>query len=151
MKIHGLLHDPEDAGLVAGHTWHIGTRGYVQTHVRRADGRITTAGLHRLILNAQPGEEVDHVNHNPLDNRRANLRIVTTSQNQQNRTGPTAASTTGVRGVTWQKDRQKYKAHIKVDRRKRFLGYFSTVEAAEQAATSARRTYMSHSIEGGAQ
>lgn len=40
--------------------------------------------MHRLVMKAPKGTIVDHINHNTLDNRRANLRFVTASQNQLN-------------------------------------------------------------------
>ncbi|MBQ2348402.1 MAG: HNH endonuclease, partial [Clostridia bacterium] len=46
--------------------------------------KCTQYQLHRFLMNPTSREEVDHINHNTLDNRKSNLRIVTTAQNQMN-------------------------------------------------------------------
>ncbi len=55
--------------------------------------------MHRLIMDAPKGKYVDHRNHDTLDNRRANLRITTSSGNMMNRRGANVNSETGIRGV----------------------------------------------------
>ena len=67
--------------------------------------------LHRLILGLEEGDKiwVDHRNRNGLDNRRENLRLVTPSQNAQN-TGVTSRTTSGVRGVTYERPRKRWRA-----------------------------------------
>lgn len=67
--------------------FHLVARGYVSTTI---DGR--NEYLHRIILGLQPGadrkyEQTDHINRDPLDNRRSNLRIVTAKENNANRGG----------------------------------------------------------------
>ena len=62
-------------------------------------GRPTNADLHREILGARPWEQVDHRNHDTLDNRRANLRACDNSQNQQNRPRAQRNNRSGVKGV----------------------------------------------------
>jgi hypothetical protein len=81
------LVDREDAHLVAGHLWHL-SYPYASTSMRRPDGKRGPVAMHRVILDAQPGQYVDHINANGLDNRRSNLRLCTNSQNLANaRTG----------------------------------------------------------------
>lgn len=65
------------------------------THQR--DGKERSVRLHRFIMEAPRGIEVDHINHDTLDNRRENLRLVTKSQNQQNIGGAHRDSRSGVR------------------------------------------------------
>lgn len=91
--------------------------------------------MHRLILGLQKGDgkEVDHINHNGLDNRRSNLRIVSRSENQWNRRNP--------KGYTWWERTKKWQACIKRDRRKIHLGYFDTEQQAHQAYLDAKKKY----------
>lgn len=62
------------------------------------DGKYHRIYLHRFIMNAPKGIEVDHINGNGLDNRRSNLRLVSHEENMQNQTKPTRA-VSGFRGV----------------------------------------------------
>jgi HNH endonuclease len=60
-----------------------------------------TTAMHRLIIGAKPGDIVDHINRDTLDNRRANLRVVTPAQSVWNRRLLISSNTSGFRGVTW--------------------------------------------------
>jgi hypothetical protein len=61
-----------------------GTGGCPYAVARRAcDRRLVK--LHRILSGAAPGLVVDHINHDPLDNRRCNLRVVTQAENVRNR------------------------------------------------------------------
>lgn len=73
--------DDADYKRVKSFKWSIDPYGY--PIARAADGK--NRAMHRFIINAQPGYEIDHVNRNKLDNRRCNLRIVTRAQNLMNR------------------------------------------------------------------
>jgi hypothetical protein len=81
---------------------------------------------------------VDHINGDGLDNRRANLRIVTAQQNNWNRrfrrTGRSKYT-----GVTWDGRRDKWRADIYENRRKIFLGHFAEEEEAARAYDSAAK------------
>jgi len=91
-----------------------------------------TIYMHREIMNAPAGMEIDHMNGNGLDNRRAILRICTEAQNQQNSKKRTGKSSV-FKGVSWEKDRRKWRASIKPVNKKRFnIGRFvSEIDAAK--------------------
>lgn len=98
--------------------------------------------IHRLIMNPPKEMLVDHKNHNTLDNRIDNLRIVDKFKNQQNRKGANKNNkSTGIRGVSFNKRKQKYETYIGVDGKRIGLGYYETKEEAEQAVINARKKY----------
>ncbi len=97
-----VLVDAEDTDRVSQFTWNcrhrIRPRKRTGIYVYCMNAKAPE--LHRFIMHAEPGQIVDHQNWNGLDNRKANLRIVTNSQNMQNRPGANANSKSGVRGVS---------------------------------------------------
>ena len=104
-------------------------RCYAQSRTRRSDGSHTLQTMHRLIMNAPAGTDVDHINGDGLDNRRANLRLATRSQNMCNR-GPNANNKSGYKGVSWMPKLGKWRATIVVNGKQTHLGLFSTPEDA---------------------
>src|SRR5271167_2965505 len=62
--------------------------------------------IHRLVMDAREGQEVDHINRDKLDNRRENLRFCTHSENMQNKKQL---------GITWHKNRNKWQAQGRID------------------------------------
>jgi hypothetical protein len=95
--------------------------------------------LHRAIINAPKGLYVDHINGDTLDNRRANLRIATNSQNQANRIRLKSGTSSRYRGVTWNKASQKWQAGIKCNLKSTHLGLFESEEEAARAYDRAAR------------
>lgn len=85
--------------------------------------------MHRLIMGFPKAMEIDHIDGNPLNNQRRNLRIVTHAQNQKNLKTP-ITNTSGFKGVSWSKVRRKWIAGIHVDGRGYNLGGFDTIEEA---------------------
>lgn len=85
--------------------------------------------MHRLLLNFPEGMEIDHINGNRLDNRRANLRICSHMENLANR-GKNSNNTSGFKGVTFDKKKKLYVAQLKRDSKNVFLGYSATPEGA---------------------
>lgn len=114
-------------------SWNTCTKSfYAKTTIRKPDGKRTALKMHRLIMNAQPCEQVDHIHHLTLDNRKSELRLCTGSQNMCN-SGKHADNTSGFKGVTWHKQRQKWQARIMLNGKSKFLGYFLTPELAYAA------------------
>jgi hypothetical protein len=95
--------------------------------------------MHRLIMNAEPGQEVDHISHDTLDNRRANLRICNHQENCSNLLARKNKKTSTYKGVYYEQDRDKWVTRVYCKGHKRFFQRFDTeIEAAlaynEQAA-----------------
>lgn len=89
-------------------------------------------------MNAPAGMVVDHINGNTLDNRRSNLRVVTHKQNLRHRArGANRNNAVGVRGVSWDKERKKFLAGIRVDGKRLNLGRFDSLDAAVAARSAA--------------
>ena len=116
------------AGSVAGS---MRPRGYRQI---RISGRYYFA--HRLawlyMRGRWPSHEIDHINMDCRDNRFVNLREATRSENARN-AGIRSTNTSGFKGVTWDKSRGKWLAHIKLNGREIHLGRHKTPEEAHAA------------------
>lgn len=96
--------------------------------------------MHRAVLDAQPGQRVDHINGDRLDNRRENLRLVSGSQNQQNRR-LASHSTSGYKGVCWHRGTRKWHTRITVNRKRIHLGYYEDLETAALVYDAAARLF----------
>lgn len=107
-------------------------------HARRKKGgkfyayRSPNIAMHSAILLCSGNEEVDHRNHDTLDNRRANLRKCSNSENARN-SSLRRDSSSGYKGVCFQKKSNKWGAFIFVNKRLRYLGLFDSPEAAARA------------------
>ncbi len=122
-----FIFDCEDIEIVQPYHWRLDDHGYVTA--RSSNGNIK---LHRLLMNAPEGSVVDHINGNPRDCRKENLRIVSQRANTYN-SGMRKSSTTGYKGVCFDKRRGKYVAYIAPNKRHIHLGYYGTPEAAAEA------------------
>lgn len=138
-----LIDEPDHAAL-AGHYWQIGTDGYPRrksTAAERAAGAPCRIAMHREVLGlhlskGRPGDaEVDHINRNRLDNRRANLRVVSRALNNMNRQG--GGKYSAAVGVSFFKPAQLWRAYINMAGKRRELGYFKTEAAAIVARSAA--------------
>lgn len=133
--------DATDLPLIAGHHWRIlQTRAPWRRYAyARIDGR--TVYMHRLIANTPPGYETDHENRNGLDNRRANLRTATRSQNRANIAKPVRAdggkASSRYKGVSWDCTRDLWLAKIHVNGTARNLGRYRDEDEAARAYNEA--------------
>lgn len=85
-----------------------------------------------------PANEIDHINGVRRDNRLANLREATRSENKRNE-GANTRNTSGFKGVCWNKRERKWTAEIVVNGKRSFLGLFSTPKAAHVAYCAAAK------------
>lgn len=99
-----------------------------------------TIQLHRFILNVSNEVLVDHQDHDKSNNRKYNLRPVTTSQNGMNRNVASNCKS-GVTGVCWYKAKQKWQAQIKINNRQIYLGRYDSFDDAVKARKEAEDKY----------
>ncbi len=120
--------------------------GYLQASV---DGHLYC--LHRLaflyVTGAFPPEQGDHLNHISTDNRWANLRQVTHTENQRNRS-LSPKNKSGFTGVSWYKPCKKWAAYIHVNSKQENLGYFHKKSDAIAARKAAEVKYGYHPNHG---
>lgn len=139
---HVVLFDEQDAGLIAARRWYVRVRIDAKRSPRLYVLSHRLALMHRLILGAARGEVVDHINGNPLDNRRANLRLADASINAQNQRVAHRNNKTGFLGVDFVPNkcpRRPFRAQIKIAGKKRHIGQYETAEAAHAAYVTAKR------------
>lgn len=111
-------------------------RAIYASRTERLNGRFRSVMLHREVMKAPSGVETDHINGDALDNRRCNLRLVTTAQNQFN-SRTVVTSTSGVKGVSWHKADAKWHARIRHNGVRHYLGAFDSLETARIAYAGA--------------
>lgn len=120
---------------------HPATGGVVGLKTGKGCIKLGNSYIHREIINAPKGMEVDHINHDSLDCQKHNLRIVTKSQNQMNRRGAQSNSILGKRGIHFDKSRMKYQVRLRLNGKDIHFGRFSSLEEAERAAIAGRKEY----------
>jgi hypothetical protein len=129
--------DDEDFEPLNQHTWR-----FDGIYARRYKNR-RSIRMHETVaewLGLDMTNTIDHVNRDPLDNRRSNLRPATQQQQLQNR-GISSRNTSGVTGVGWDKKAKKWRAEIGVDYETIHLGYFDTLDEARKAREAAGHYY----------
>ena len=98
---------------------------------------------HRIIMDVgdyDGDNQIDHINGNRLDNRKNNLRIVTSQQNSMN-AAVRSDNTSGATGVFWYKTRSKWRVQIVINGKAIHLGYFNNFEDAVKARKDAEEKY----------
>lgn len=142
---HALV-DESDASTISSYYWTLDPQGYVARRPPRPNHRRVL--MHQQILGdvLTPGLVTDHINRNPLDNRRANLRAVTRAENNQNR-NPYRNGSSSFRGVSWHADKHVWRATAQIGGEWKFLGYFDDEQEAARIVSEWRSKNMPYSFE----
>lgn len=133
--------DLEDYKKIKDYCWYEDKSGYILTNIN--NGTIKSViSLHRFVMGCTHGDGlyVDHINHDKLNCRKYNLRIVTNQQNSMNAC-KRYDNTSGVTGVTFVKNRNKWNAQIMFNYKMINLGYFDTFEEAVKTRKEAEEKY----------
>jgi len=127
------LVDTEDYDWLNQWKWHINGSGYAQ----RRSGPFLIS-MHREIMGLKRGDprQVDHKNGERLDDRRTNLRITDQTGNTRNRKMP-CVNKCGYKGAFFHKNKNRWKAQIKINGKGIYLGTFHTPEEAHAAYCAA--------------
>ena len=129
-----ILIDVEDFELVSKYQWHIEnsrkTIQYAQTNLCVKDSQ-KTIRLHRLLIpNVQ---QVDHINHNGLDNRKSNLRACNNRENNCNKDFSKKPPKSGYTGIRYNEKVGSYYVRIMVNKKEISLGHYNNLKDAIEA------------------
>lgn len=141
--LHAIV-DAADYERLASHSWYARLGGSKKTYYAARWDAGKGIHMHREILHAGPGLQVDHINGDGLDNRRANLRIVSNGQNQQNRKKH-MHGTSIYKGVRLERRSMRWYASIRIGGKKSHLGSFrKEMDAAKAYDLAAERYFGAH-------
>jgi hypothetical protein len=135
------LIDDEDWELVSQYKWFAVKKArsfYATTKIKRG-GKHKNISMHRLIMDAKPGQTVDHIDGNSQDNQKKNLRFCTNSQNHMNRHYTYGSSK--YKGVSWDKYNKKWCSSICYSKKHIALGRYPIEEDAARAYDDAAKKY----------
>jgi len=129
--------DVADYPAVELYRWCSHNQGYARAKVwDTATKKQTTLLMHRLLLTPPADMHIDHIDGNPSNNRRSNLRLATSQQNAGN-SKKQAGCSSQYRGVSWDKRDKKWRAQVRQNGRQKYLGLFTDEAEAALAYNTA--------------
>jgi len=132
------LIDNEDYNLIKTYKWYAAISRKKYYAVTNLNNK--TKQMHRLIMNLKKDQIIDHINGNGLDNRKSNLRLCSNKENARNR-GKNINNTSGYKGVTWSKEKNKWNARICFNYKDIYLGDYKNIKDAARAYNEAAIKY----------
>lgn len=138
------LVDDEDFDFINQWKWYYEKKnrnntGYAIRTVK-INGKRKRLYMHRVLLKAPDGMEVDHKNMNGIDNRKENIRVCTCLENKRHYS-VRRDNRTGIKGVSWDKRRQKYRVQISIKGKRLWLGTYNSLSDATTIYNEAARQY----------
>jgi hypothetical protein len=135
--------DPEDYEYLIKHKWR--TRKYPHTYYAirtiQKNNKRKIKLMHRIITNAPKGLLVDHINHDGLDNRKANLRLVTARENIWNSERGMHTGKSRFKGLAWLHEKKKWRVVLYVNNKKISYGNFKNEAEAARVYDKAAKKY----------
>jgi len=125
--------DDEDFENVSRLKWHASPRYYTVYAVHRKARKSKPIYLHRFIMDCPPEKYVDHIDDNGLNCTRINLRICEPAQNRQNARKIIRLCTSKFIGVSWSKQKMKWRSRIRMNDHEFHCGHFDSEEEAARA------------------
>jgi hypothetical protein len=127
--------DECDYNKVKDYCWYLTSKNYVATRINNK-----TLFIHKLIMDANDNQIIDHEDRDPTNNKRSNLRFATRSQNNVN-IKIRKDNTSGVTGVSYRKDTNKWISRINFNKIRMELGAFDEFDDAVNARLEAEKKY----------
>ena len=128
--------DPSNYKRLRKYEW-LSKKGKNSFYARRRvptgkGGKQTLVYMHQEVIKVAKGMLVDHINHDGMDNREANLRAATHSQNLYHRKKGSGTTQSKYKGIYWRKKNRKWQALITFEKKRIYLGFFrSEIDAAK--------------------
>ena len=118
-----------------GYPWFYTNAGYV-AYSTTVNTKPVNYLMHRLVNETPKGLVTDHIDGNPLNNTRANLRAITANENVR-RQGIPRDNTSGYKGVSWKKSDKCWQVKITVNNKLKHVGHFKDIHQAAKAYNEA--------------
>lgn len=138
------LVDPEDFERLNRYKWHCSQSNYAKRATRSQSGKgrkQVEIFMHKVVCPPPEGMIADHINRNRLDNRKANLRPATWTQNAWNRSSVRKTRKTRHKGIRYYKDTKKWQVRLMINGRRVSFGCYDDEEEAAKAYDVVAKKY----------